>query len=114
MILSFCPIRHRLTIKQCVKRMKMKNIILISGVVAGVMLLSSAASAACYCACINNKKTKVCENSWDANYVYCGGTYCSSDLDLPKESPFEDNEAKPLLALFSNKSPMLMSVAITN
>ena len=114
MILSSCLILHMLTVKQCVKRTRMNNITLISGVVAGVMLLSSAASAACYCACINNKKTKVCENSWDANYVYCGGTYCSSDLDLPKESPFEDDEAKPLLALFSNKSPTLMSLAITN
>lgn len=92
----------------------MKNISIISGVVFGIMLLSSAASAACYCACINNKKTKVCENSWDANYVYCGGTYCSSDLDLPKESPFEDNEAKPLLAWFSQKSPVLISVVLEN
>ena len=92
----------------------MKNLTLISGVVAGVMLLSSAASAACYCACINNKKTKVCENSWDANYVYCGGTYCSSDLDLPKESPFDDTEAGPLLAMLSNKAPALMSVFVTN
>ena len=49
---------------------------------AFLILMPGIASAECYCACINNKKTKVCENSWDSNYVYCGGTYCSASLQL--------------------------------
>ena len=56
-------------------------------------------SAECYCACIDNKKTKVCENSWDANYVYCGGTYCSGYKDetkTPYQETIEYIEAKLL------------------
>lgn len=49
---------------------------------AFMMFLPSMANAECYCACINNKITKVCENSYDANYVYCSGGYCSASLDL--------------------------------
>jgi len=62
-------------------------------------MLPSVSSADCYCACINNKKTKVCENSWDANYVYCDGTYCTGGLDLPEESPMDSNSKEKLLAL---------------
>ena len=39
--------------------------------------ITAPSYAECYCACINNKITKVCENDWDANYVYCSGAYCS-------------------------------------
>ena len=92
----------------------MKKISIGFGVIAVSMLLSTAAHAACYCACINNKKIKVCENTWDANYVYCGGTYCSSNLDLPKESPFDDEATGPLIALLTNKAPVLMSVRATD
>ncbi len=49
---------------------------------AFLMVFPSIAYAECYCACINNKETKVCENTWDANYVYCSGTYCSASLEL--------------------------------
>lgn len=92
----------------------MKKMSIGFGVIAVSMLLSTAAHAACYCACINNKKTKVCENTWDANYVYCGGTYCSSNLDLPKESPFDDKATGPLIALLTNKAPVLISVGATD
>ena len=66
--------------------------------------LPSASSADCYCACINNKKVKVCQNSWDANYVYCDGTYCSGDLDLPKESPMDSNSKEKLLAMVNTQA----------
>ena len=46
-------------------------------------IFASSAQAECYCACINNETTKVCENSWDSNYVYCNGTYCSGNLEDP-------------------------------
>jgi len=49
---------------------------------AFMMFLPNMANAECYCACINNKETKVCENSYDSNYVYCSGTYCSASLEL--------------------------------
>ena len=52
---------------------------------------ASSVFAECYCACINNKETKVCENKWDPKGgTYCSGTYCSGSLDLPKLSPFEE------------------------
>ena len=60
-----------------------KNKVFLSILALGLLYGTSAVSE-CYCACINNEKTKVCENSWDANYVYCEGTYCTGDLDLPK------------------------------
>ena len=74
---------------------------IVSGCLIAIFTLSlpTVGNAACYCACINNKKIKVCENSWDANYVYCDGTYCTGELDLPDESPLDSNPKKRLLAL---------------
>ena len=65
--------------------------------------------AECYCACVNNKETKICENSWDSNYVYCSGTYCSASLDLPAETPFE-RTTDQLYALIDLDSNLLISV----
>lgn len=46
-------------------------------------VISAPVSAACYCACVNNKKITVCENSWDVpGGTYCGGTYCTSALEV--------------------------------
>ncbi len=57
--------------------MKKIKILSIFTVLLSCLLFSVSAQAKCYCACVDNKKIKICENSWDANYVYCGGTYCS-------------------------------------
>ena len=52
------------------------------------------ASAACYCACVNNKKITVCENTWDTpGGTYCSGSYCTSANEL-------DTKGKLLASLF--------------
>ena len=87
----------------------MKSLVRLSSVaLVGLMFSGSLAQAACYCACINNKEQKVCENTWDSNYVYCSGTYCSGAMDLPSEFP---NELKieNLFALLDQKEPQLIS-----
>ena len=56
-------------------------------------------TAECYCACINNKEIKVCENKWDANYVYCSGLYCTgykNETKIPYQETIEYIEAKLL------------------
>jgi hypothetical protein len=82
---------------------------IVSGCLIAVFTLSlpSVSSAACYCACINNKKVKVCQNSWDANYVFCDGTYCSGELDLPNESPMDSNAKERLLALVNTQDKLM-------
>ncbi|MDE4303644.1 hypothetical protein PXK30_09495 [Phaeobacter gallaeciensis] len=48
-----------------------------------IAVVSTPVSAACYCACVNNKKITVCENSWDTpSGTYCSGTYCTSALEV--------------------------------
>ena len=76
-----------------------KNKVFLSILALG-LLYGTSAVPECYCACINNEKTKVCENSWDANYVYCGVTYCTGDLDLPKESPFDEKALVDIIREF--------------
>ena len=75
---------------------------LVMATAVTIVVSTVSVSAECYCACIDNKKTKVCENSWDANYVYCGGTYCSGYKDETK-SPYQESieyiEAKLLAPL---------------
>lgn len=92
----------------------MKNSKLLSGVIALGVVFSTSAVAECYCACINNKKTKVCENSWDANYVYCPGTYCTSDLKLPEEYPSDVDDIGNLFAVLSIQSTPQMSTIEPN
>ena len=46
---------------------------------------------------LTTKKTKVCENKYDANYVYCSGTYCSAELQNP-----DSEMTKSLYALLEN------------
>jgi hypothetical protein len=70
--------------------------------VGALLVLAAPATAACYCACINNAKIKVCENSWDANYVYCSGTYCTGSLDLPPQRPGQEEVKERFAALFNN------------
>ena len=62
---------------------KLKVAFAVSLTVLTLSIIPSMSHAACYCACINNKKVKVCQNSWDSNYVYCGGGWCSAKLDEP-------------------------------
>lgn len=48
-----------------------------------IVIVSAPVYAACYCACVNNKKVTVCENSWDTpSGTYCSGTYCTSALEV--------------------------------
>jgi hypothetical protein len=92
----------------------MKKIVSLLAVSSlSMVLFSSVVQAECYCACINNKETKVCENSYDANYVYCSGSYCSGALDIPKESPFQSDELKNLFSslgiLQTNTMPLTVN-----
>lgn len=59
--------------------------ITLGAAIAAISLsvISAPVSAGCYCACVNNKKITVCENSWDTpGGTYCSGTYCTSALEV--------------------------------
>ena len=76
---------------------KVKVALAMSLTALTLSFLPSISYAACYCACINNKVQKVCQNSYDANYVYCSGGYCSAELQGP-----ENDKTKRLYALLEN------------
>lgn len=59
--------------------------ITLGAAIAAISLsvISAPVSAGCYCACVNNKKITVCENTWDTpGGTYCSGSYCSSALEV--------------------------------
>lgn len=76
---------------------KVKVAFVMSLTVLTLSFMPSMSYAKCYCACVNNKKVKVCQNSWDSNYVYCGGGWCSAKLEDP-----ENDKIKMLYALLED------------
>ena len=76
---------------------KVKVALAMSLTALTLSFLPSISYAAWYCACINNKVQKVCQNKYDANYAYWSGGYCSAQLQGP-----ENDKTKRLYALLEN------------
>lgn len=82
--------------------------------VGTLLSFAGPAAADCYCACVDNAKVKVCENSWDSNYVYCGGTYCTGALDLQPLLPGEEDAKIKLAQLLNSRELPASSMVVEN